>query len=69
MEKTQAIEYGAVYRASEVYSTRARRGRFPFGKTKFYELVESGQLPTVKIGGGRATLVRGSDLLKLLEAS
>lgn len=62
---SRAVEAGAVYRAAEVYSTPQRRGLLPFAKTRFYELVASGQLPTMKIGGGRATLVRGADLLKL----
>lgn len=67
--KSRAVEAAAVYRAAEVYSTPQRRGLMPFAKTRFYELVASGQLPTVKIRGGRATLVRGTDLLKLLEVA
>ena len=67
--KTRAVEAGAVYRAAEVYSTPQRRGLMPFAKTRFYELVSSGHLPTMKIGGGRATLVRGSDLIKLFEVA
>ncbi|WP_018913658.1 hypothetical protein [Thiomonas sp. FB-6] len=67
--KTRAVEAGAVYRAAEIYSTPQRRGLMPFAKTRFYELVASGQLPTIKIRGGRATMVRGADLLKLLEVA
>ena len=67
--KSRAVEAAAVYRAAEVYSTPERRGLMPFAKTRFYELVASGQLPTIKIRGGRATLVRGADLLKLLEVA
>lgn len=66
---SRTVEAGAVYRAAEVYSTPQRRGLMPFAKTRFYELVASGHLPTLKIGGGRATMVRGADLLKLLEVS
>ena len=66
---TRTVEAGAVYRATEVYSTPQRRGLMPFAKTRFYELVASGHLPTVKIGGGRATLVRGADLIKLFEGA
>ena len=66
---SRAVEAAAVYRAAEVYSTPQRRGLMPFAKTRFYELVASGQLPTIKIRGGRATMVRGADLLKLLEVA
>ena len=37
------------------------------GKTMFYSLVNSGRLPTSKIG--RSTVVRRDDLEKLIEAS
>lgn len=62
---SRTIEAGALYKAAEVYSNAQRRGLMPFGKSKFFELVAAGQLPTVKIGGGRSTFVRGADLLAL----
>ncbi len=63
---TRRIEPGAFYRLSEVYRTPGAPGLLPFGKTWVAERVSSGQLPVRKVG--RATLVRGEDLLKQLEA-
>ena len=67
--QTKAIEASALYRIGEIYSTPQQHGRLKLCKTTVFALVKSGALPTVKIGGGRATFVRGADLLKLFEVA
>ena len=60
----RTIEPGAWYRLAETFSTPARRGLVPVGKTWLYEQISAGRLATRKIGG-RATVVSGTDLLRL----
>lgn len=60
---TRTIEAGAKYRPCEIYTAPERKGLVKLSKTTLYELIGSGKLPAVKVG--RATFVRGSDLLKL----
>ncbi|CQR33893.1 conserved hypothetical protein [Thiomonas arsenitoxydans] len=65
--KTQpqrTIEPGAWYRLAETFSTPTRRGLVPVGKTWLYQQIASGRLASRKIGT-RATVVSGSDLIKL----
>lgn len=62
--QTRKIEPGAVYRLVETYRTPKRAGLTPFAQTWVKDRVRSGKLPVRKLG--RATLVRGEDLLKLL---
>ena len=60
---TRTIEAGAKYRPCEIYTAPERQGLVKLSKTRVYELIGSGKLPTVKVG--RATFVRGADLLRL----
>lgn len=63
--ENRSIEPGAWYRLAETYSTPKRRGCLPVGRSWLYEQIAAGRLKTRKIGP-RATVVAGSDLLRLI---